>query len=45
VTENGIENAEDAIIMLDNNGNPNGTFIENGKGRLFEDGDGNAERQ
>lgn len=45
VTENGIENAEDAIIMLDNNGNPNDTFIDNGKGRLFVDEDGTAVRQ
>ena len=45
VTENGIENAEDAIIMLDNKGNPDDIFIENGTGRLFVDEDGTASRQ
>lgn len=45
VTEDGIENAEDAIIMLDNMGNPTDSWIENGKGRLFEDQDGTASRQ
>ncbi len=45
ITENAIENAEDAIIMLDNMGNPNDTFIENGFGRLFVDVDGTAYRQ
>ncbi len=45
ITENGIENAEDAIIMLDNKGNPTDSFIENGTGRLFVDEDGTAMRQ
>ncbi len=44
ISEDGILNAQDAVLMLDNMGNPTGSFIENGKGRLFEDGDGTAER-
>lgn len=45
ISEEGILNAQDAVLMLDNMGNPTGSFIENGKGRLFKDGDGTAERQ
>ena len=45
ITENGIKNAQDAVLMLDNKGNPGGTYIPNGKGRLFADEDGTAVRQ
>ncbi|MEZ4856165.1 MAG: hypothetical protein R2812_06800 [Gelidibacter sp.] len=44
ISESGILDAQDAILMLDNMGNPTNSFIENGKGRLFIDGDGTAER-
>ncbi len=43
ITENGISNAQEALIMLDDN-NVSG-LIENGQGRLFRDEDGTAERQ
>ncbi|WP_033960605.1 hypothetical protein [Psychroserpens jangbogonensis] len=44
ITEDGISEAEDAVIMLDNMGNPSGYYIENGKGRLSIDDDGSAMR-
>lgn len=44
VNQEGINDAQYALIMLDNYGNPNGTFIENTEGRLFKDDDGLAER-
>lgn len=45
ITEKGIENAQDAVLMLDNKGNPSGKYIANGQGRLFADEDGLAERK
>ncbi|WP_218841876.1 hypothetical protein [Winogradskyella ursingii] len=43
VTENGITNAQEALIMLDNNSIEG--LLENGQGRLLRDEDGTAERQ
>lgn len=45
ISEKGIINAQDAVLMLDNKGNPKGTYIPNGDGRLFADEDGTAVRQ
>ena len=45
ISEKGITNAQDAVLMLDNKGNPSGAYIPNGKGRLFKDEDGTAVRQ
>jgi hypothetical protein len=45
ITDEGIVNAEDALIMLDDNGDENEVLIENGDGRLLIDVDGIAERQ
>lgn len=44
ITDEGVSNAELAIIMLDDNGDPTDSFIENGEGRRFIDGDGLAEK-
>lgn len=41
----GILDFQMANMMLDDNGNPNGDLIPNNTGRLFEDGDGKADRQ
>jgi hypothetical protein len=38
-TSNGISNLQNAAFMINNYGNPNGTYIANGKGRVFVDGD------
>ncbi len=39
VAENGIENFQFANLMLDDNGDPGGFWIENNTGRLLHDGD------
>lgn len=41
----GIENLYFANFMLDNNGNPSGTWIEEGEGRVIYDEDGMSEIQ
>lgn len=43
LTEEGIENLYFANFMLDNNGNPNGIWIEDGEGRVIYDSDGMSE--
>jgi len=43
ITDEGITNAEDAVVMLDNMGND--VFIANSEGRLLIDQDGLAARQ
>ena len=45
ISEKGIKNAQDTVLMLDNNGNPSGIYIPNGKGKLIADEDGTAVRQ
>ncbi len=40
LTNAGIRNYYNAIFMIDDHGDPNGTLIENGKGRLLYDKDG-----
>lgn len=42
--ENGISDLFTAIFMIDDNGDPNNEFIENGEGRVFHDEDGFSER-
>jgi hypothetical protein len=42
--EDGIHDFYTAIFMIDNNGNPSGTWIENGEGRVIYDEDGLSER-
>ncbi|MAZ29145.1 MAG: hypothetical protein CL868_18975 [Cytophagaceae bacterium] len=44
ITDEGISLAQVGVLMLDNNDNPNGTFIANGDGRLLKDEDGLAKR-
>ncbi|HZH69836.1 MAG TPA: hypothetical protein VFD80_05250 [Flavobacteriaceae bacterium] len=38
-TNDGFVDFQLAVFMKDNNGNPGGVFIEDGKGRIFIDGD------
>ncbi|WP_116125326.1 hypothetical protein [Lewinella sp. IMCC34183] len=45
LTEGGINNLHFANFMLDNNGNPNGTWIEEGEGRVIYDQDGFSPQQ
>ncbi|MFC7356267.1 hypothetical protein ACFQO1_01095 [Jejudonia soesokkakensis] len=45
ISEEGITSAQFALLMLDDKGDPNGTLIANGEGRLFNDQDGTANRQ
>ncbi len=40
IADNGIKNFYYANFMLDNNGNPNDVWIENGEGRVIYDSDG-----
>ncbi len=42
--DNGIENFKYANFMLDNHGNENNLWIENGHGRIIYDSDGFSER-
>ncbi len=41
--DEGIQDFHLAIFMLDNLGNPNGYYIDNGDGRVFKDDDGLSE--
>lgn len=43
LTAEGIKDLYFANFMLDNNGNPNGIWIENGEGRVIYDSDGMSE--
>jgi hypothetical protein len=43
LTENGIINFEQAVVMLDDFGDPFNVYIENGEGRRFVDQDGISE--
>ncbi len=43
IVEGGVENLYYANFMLDNNGNSNGIWIENGEGRVLYDKDGFSE--
>ena len=45
ITQNGIEDFYEVLVMLDDNGDPNNNLIENNQGRLFYDADGISERQ
>jgi len=45
ITPNGIEDVQFFGAMLDDNGDPQETYIPNNSGRLFIDGDGLASRQ
>ena len=40
LTDGGISNLYESLFMIDDGGDPNGTLISVGQGRLFEDGDG-----
>lgn len=42
--DDGIKDFHLALFMLDNLGNPNGYYINNGDGRIFNDSDGLAEK-
>ena len=44
LTENGIEDVQFFGAMLDDQGDPQKIFIENNSGRLYIDGDGEAEK-
>ena len=44
VTNNDITNLYTSLFMINDQGDPNGEYIENGNGRLFKDGDGYSER-
>lgn len=41
---NGIRNLQLSVFMVDDRGDPNGEYIENGQGRLFEDSDRFSEK-
>ncbi|MEC3908741.1 FISUMP domain-containing protein [Tamlana sp. 2201CG12-4] len=43
LTTGGIADLHTSYFMIDNNGNPNGKFIENGEGRVIKDSDGFSE--
>ncbi|WP_196888397.1 hypothetical protein [Aureivirga sp. CE67] len=43
IAEDGIENLEYALLMIDNNGNPEGVYIPNNGGRHIVDYDGFSE--
>lgn len=45
LTQEGFTEFQMAGFMKDNYGNPGGVFIENGKGRIFVDGDALVEKQ
>jgi hypothetical protein len=40
----GIRNLQRSVFMVDDKGDPNDDYIENGQGRLVRDGDGFSER-
>ncbi|MCB0520591.1 MAG: hypothetical protein H6577_16150 [Lewinellaceae bacterium] len=40
----GIRNLQRSVFMIDDHGDPNGDYIENGQGRLAKDGDGFSEK-
>ncbi len=42
--QGGIRNLQRSLFMIDDKGDPNGEYIENGQGRLVEDGDGFSEK-
>ncbi len=42
-TSSGFTGTQQALFMLDNMGNPQGVFIENGQGRIFKDEDGSVD--
>ena len=44
LTADGVQNLYFANFMLDNNGNPNGIWIEDGEGRVIYDSDGMSEK-
>ncbi|HID39937.1 MAG TPA: hypothetical protein EYP36_10555 [Calditrichaeota bacterium] len=44
LVDNGLQDFYLALLMLDNQGNPNGYYINNGDGRVFKDDDGLAEK-
>tara|TARA_R110000868_G_scaffold189493_1_gene432484 strand:- start:458 stop:1129 length:672 start_codon:yes stop_codon:yes gene_type:complete len=44
ITNEGIENVQVAILMLDDKGDIEGVYIENNTGRLFKDSDNFSER-
>lgn len=44
ITDEGIEDYQLAIMMLDDNGDPDGVYIENNTGRLLVDSDDFSER-
>lgn len=43
LSESGINNFYIAVFMVDNFGNPNGHWIDNGAGRVIKDSDGFSE--
>ena len=45
ITSNGIEDVQFLGAMLDDNGDPQGVYIANNSGRLYNDGDGLASKQ
>jgi hypothetical protein len=45
LTSDGIENFQSALLMLDDNGDPEGVYIENNTGRLLTDSDGWSPKQ
>ena len=44
ITNEGISDVQVAVLMIDDEGDPGGIFIENNTGRVLFDGDGLAER-
>ncbi|MDR1525703.1 MAG: hypothetical protein LBS79_10710, partial [Tannerella sp.] len=44
MTSSGIKNLHYALVMIDDNGDPNDNLIEIGNGRLFYDSDGSSEK-
>ncbi|MEM9829610.1 MAG: hypothetical protein AAF944_03180 [Bacteroidota bacterium] len=44
LTENGIVNLHNSLFMIEDNGDPNNRYIENGHGRLLRDQDGFSEK-
>ena len=43
VNSSGFTSTQQALFMLDNKGNPQDVFIENGQGRIFKDEDGSVD--